>query len=126
MSNKSEGTAFEKEWAHTLANLNYWAHCIRDNANGQPFDIIAAKAGRVFVFDCKLCKDKFLLSRVEDNQYFAMKRFVECGNTDAYFVLKFDTDVFLIHFADIIELRAKHVKSISKEEARGIASWNVL
>lgn len=126
MSNKSDGTSFEREWAHTLANMNYWAHCIRDNANGQPFDVIAAKGGRVFVFDCKLCKDKFLLSRVEDNQYFAMKRFVECGNTNAYFVLRFDTGIYLIHYADIVELKTKQVKSISKEDAERMSSWSVL
>lgn len=35
MSNKSNGTAFEKEFARMLAGHDFWVHCIRDNANGQ-------------------------------------------------------------------------------------------
>lgn len=126
MSNKSNGTAFEKDWAYTLSKIGYWAHCVKDNANGQPFDVIAAKGGRVFAFDCKACKDKFLLSRVEDNQYFAMKKFIECGNANAYFVLKFGVNTYLIHFADIIDLRQNHISSISEDDARRLDQWSVL
>ena len=57
MSNKSNGTAFEREFAQMLSEHGFWAHCLKDNQNGQPFDVIAARNGITYVFDCKDCQD---------------------------------------------------------------------
>lgn len=89
MSNKSNGTAFEREFARMLAGHDFWVHCIRDNANGQPFDVIAARDGVTYVFDCKDCiQERFPLSRVEENQKTAMGHWWGCGNTEPMFAIR--------------------------------------
>ena len=57
MSNKSIGTAFEREFAGLLAEKGFWVHRLQDNQNGQPFDIIAVKNGRAYAFDAKIVQD---------------------------------------------------------------------
>lgn len=90
MSNKSNGTAFEKEFARMLAGHDFWVHCIRDNANGQPFDVIAARDGVTYVFDCKDCsQERFPFSHIEENQKTAMRLWWECGNTEPMFAIRF-------------------------------------
>lgn len=90
MSNKSAGTAFEKEFAELLAEKGFWVHRLQDNQNGQPFDIIAVKNGRAYAFDCKDCAGRsFPLSRIEENQRMAMERWKECGNGTGYFAVHF-------------------------------------
>lgn len=90
MSNKSIGTAFEKEFAELLAEKGFWVHRLQDNQNGQPFDIIAVKNGRAYAFDCKDCVGRaFPLSRIEENQRMAMERWEECGNGTGYFAVHF-------------------------------------
>ena len=97
MSNKSSGTAFEREWAQMLADHGFWAHCLKDNANGQPFDVIAARNGTAYVFDCKECtRGRFQLSRIEENQKNAMALWSETGNTMGMFVLKFEKLIVLV------------------------------
>lgn len=90
MSNKSAGTAFEREFAELLAEKGFWVHRLQDNQNGQPFDIIAVKNGRAYAFDCKDCTGRsFPLSRIEENQRMAMERWEECGNGTGYFAVHF-------------------------------------
>ena len=90
MSNKSMGTAFEREFAELLAEKGFWVHRLQDNQNGQPFDIIAVKNGRAYAFDCKDCAGRsFPLSRIEENQRLAMERWEECGNGTGYFAVHF-------------------------------------
>lgn len=90
MSNKSAGTAFEREFAGLLAEKGFWVHRLQDNQNGQPFDIIAVKNGRAYAFDCKDCAGSvFTLSRIEENQRMAMERWEECGNGTGYFAVHF-------------------------------------
>ena len=43
MSNKSNGTAFEREFAEMLSERGFWVHLLKNNSNGQPFDVIATK-----------------------------------------------------------------------------------
>ena len=69
MSNKSAGTMFEREFAGKLAKNRFWVHRFQDNKNGQPCDVIAARNGKTYLFDCKDCAGAFQLSRVEENQY---------------------------------------------------------
>lgn len=103
MSNKSTGTAFEKEFAELLAEKGFWVHRLQDNQNGQPFDIIAVKNGRAYAFDCKDCAGRsFPLSRVEENQRMAMERWEECGNGIGYFVVHFvASGTYILPFGEI-------------------------
>ena len=81
MSNKAAGTRFEKEFAGILADNWFWVHLFQDNRNGQPCDVIAARDGNAYLFDCKDCQgNRFPLSRMEENQYNAMKLFRLTGN----------------------------------------------
>lgn len=97
MSNKSNGTAFEREFAELLSAEGFWAHCLKDNANGQPFDVIAAKNGRAYVFDCKKCQyDDFSLYRIEENQLYSMNLWQECGNEEGMFVISFPGEIRIL------------------------------
>ena len=71
MSNKSNGTDFEKEFTQKLSEYGFWVHRLQDNHNGQPFDVIAARDGETLVFDCKDCQSS--------NFYEALERLWECG-----------------------------------------------
>ena len=55
MSNKSAGMQFEREFAARLAAEGFWVHRFQDNKNGQPCDVIVARNGEAYLFDCKDC-----------------------------------------------------------------------
>lgn len=119
MSNKSNGTAFERKFAGLLSEEGFWAHCLKDNANGQPFDVIAAKNGRAYVFDCKDCQtDRFALSRIEENQHNAMKLWAETGNHPGMFAVKFSGRIYLVPYRMLEILIENGTKSISEIEMR--------
>ena len=119
MSNKSNGTAFEKEFAELLFAEGFWAHCLKDNANGQPFDVIAAKNGRTYVFDCKDCMtERFVMSRMEENQRNAMKLWAETGNQPGLFAIKFSGRIYLLPCRMLEILEENGTKSITEIEAR--------
>lgn len=97
MSNKSMGTEFEKEFAQMLAEKGFWAHCMKDNQNGQPFDVIAARNGATYVFDCKECQgESFRLSRIEENQHNAMSLWSSTGNRQGLFAIRIQGEVILV------------------------------
>lgn len=125
MSNKSNGTAFEREFARMLAGHDFWVHCISDNANGQPFDVIAARDGVTYVFDCKDCSsDRFPLSRIEENQKTAMRCWWECGNTEPMFAIRFPQwGVRLVSFSTMMEIEEEGIKAMAGES---IADYTVL
>ena len=119
MSNKSNGTAFERRFAELLSAEGFWVHCLKDNVNGQPFDVIAAKNGRTYVFDCKDCQtDRFALRRIEENQHNAMHLWAETGNQKGMFAVKFSGRIYLIQHCALEILQENGVKSISEIEAR--------
>lgn len=115
MSNKSNGTAFERKFAQLLAEHGFWAHVLNDNRNGQPFDIIAAKHGETFVFDCKDCKsEKFLFSRIEPNQEAAMELWQGCGNHEGLFAIQFPfLGIRLLPYTVAAEMRQEGYAGIS-------------
>ena len=53
MGNKKAGSAFEKLFVEYLTDAGFWVHIFQDNKNGQPCDVIAAKDGQAYLFDCK-------------------------------------------------------------------------
>lgn len=87
--NRKTGTSFERQLCTNLAGHGFWAHQMAQNSQGQPFDVIAAKNGRTYPIDCKVCeKDIFRLERVEENQYSAMILWRQTGNGEGWFALR--------------------------------------
>lgn len=76
MSNKAMGNSFERQLCNLLSKHGFWAHCMTQNASGQPADIIAVKRTYHTLIDCKVVSgERFLFSRAEDNQRSAMDSF---------------------------------------------------
>ena len=129
MGNRKLGTDFEREFAQILADNGFWVHRMAQNASGQPFDIIAAKDGKTYPIDCKVCtKDRFLLERCEENQRLSMKLWREKGNGVGWFALKLsDGLIFLISHRSIELLIERGVKTIDREMLWGwgfyLATW---
>lgn len=104
-TNKKIGNTFETELCEILGQHGYWAHNMAQNAAGQPADVIAVKGKLAYLIDCKVCtKDRFQLSRIEENQYFAMELWNMCGNGDGWFAIKVEDEVFMIPFPSLVEL----------------------
>ena len=105
-SNRKAGTDFERELCATLADRDYWCHRLAQNSAGQPFDVLAAKNGRCYPIDCKVCEnDTFNLSRIESNQFWAMDLWTRCGNGECWFALQLsDGLVYMLPFSTAIEL----------------------
>lgn len=118
MSNKNTGTMFEKEFASLLSSQGFWVHRLQDNQNGQPFDLIAAKNKRTYVFDCKNCRSGvFQLSRMEENQQQAMMLWRETGNWEGMFALRFSGRIYLMPCHMLMALRKSGTKSITEMDA---------
>lgn len=120
MSNKSNGTDFEKEFAQKLSDHGFWVHRMQDNQNGQPFDVIAARDGETLVFDCKDCRSgSFYLRGIEENQKNAMKLWMECGNSEGIFVVRFpDGEAFLMGISDLEEAWSNGIRHIDRGHAK--------
>ena len=112
MSNKSAGTQFEREFAARLAAEGFWVHRFQDNKNGQPCDVIAARNGEAYLFDCKDCKtDAFSLRRVEENQFNAMRLFDTTGNRRGMFAIRYpDQEIYLVDY-EIVKIIRNNGKS---------------
>jgi Holliday junction resolvase len=102
MSNKKLGNSFEAELCEILSMYGFWCHNLAANAAGQPADVIAAKNGKSYLIDCKVCStDKgFALDRMEENQDLAMNLWHECGNGQGWFAMKLPSgEIFMLpHF----------------------------
>ena len=90
MKNKINGTQFERRIADELHRRGFWVHRLQDNQNGQPFDIIACRNGKSYAIDCKDCQGRyFFFRRIEENQRHAMQLWLDTGNADPLFVIRF-------------------------------------
>lgn len=120
MSNKTVGNSFEKQFAGLLANHWFWVHIFQDNKNGQPCDIIAARSGNVYLFDCKDCEEAFFrLDRMEENQVNAMKLFDITGNGKGMFAIRFPgKGIYLLTFERLEELEEAGFKRINETVCR--------
>lgn len=97
MSNRKDGTDFERELCEKLRNYGFWVYHCPQSADGQPADIIAARDCETYLIDAKVCKsDTFTLSRVEENQRLAMRYFYDCGNRVGWFALRTSEDIYMI------------------------------
>ena len=114
MSNKSEGNAFERELCEILREFHFWVHNFAQNKDGQPADIIACRDGDTYLIDAKLCKnDTFPLSRIEENQRYAMQYFSDCGNKDGWFALKISDGIYMIPMCYMISFEQNGATCLS-------------
>ena len=92
MNNKLLGNSFEQELCEKLSEYGFWVHPLNPNKAGQPADIIAVKNRLAYLIDAKVCSNRgFALSRVEDNQELAMDLWLDRGNGQGWFAIKFPT-----------------------------------
>jgi len=121
MNNKQNGNELERLFANTLAKKEYWVHRMQDNANGQPFDIIAVSDDMAAAYECKDCKnDIFEFNRIEENQRLAYNAWVDGYNSEFFIVIRFNSlpnKVFLIGMNAIIDMEECGKKRITLEEA---------
>lgn len=91
-NNKRLGTSFEIEVVEYLRKRGWWVHFITPDRRGaQPFDIVAAKNNKAMAVECKTLVESrnwFDIDRLEDNQVMALNKWLNCGNTEAYIVVK--------------------------------------
>ena len=120
-SNKKSGNRFELVMSNLLAERGFWSHVLQQNKSGQPADIIAVKGKYHTLIDCKVISDHdgFPLSRVEENQRLAMKRFMERGGECGWFALKLPDDtVWMVSITTIGFIEKQGVKSIPEKLIR--------
>lgn len=117
--NKKTGNSFEAELCQLLSNAGYWAHNLAQKAAGQPFDVIAARGGKTYVIDCKVCEhDRFDTNRIEQNQFSAMFLWEESGNGKGWFALKLsDASIWMIRIDLMLHLSCKS-KTINEDDIR--------
>lgn len=97
VTSKKLGNQFEKEFCEILYTHGFWCHNLAQNAAGQPADVIAVRNGQVYLIDCKVCShDKFPLSRIEENQRFAMQMWRDRGKHWGWFALKTTLGIYMI------------------------------
>lgn len=121
ISNKTDGSIFETEFASFLQEKGFWVHKMTQSVDGQPADIIAQRKGCVWLIDCKVCRnDRFLLDRCEYNQHRAMTKWMEVGGTTPWFALKMsDGEVRMLSYVNILNIERK-------EEAKSIARYGLM
>ena len=117
MTNKKIGNDFEQELCEKLSEYGFWCHNLAVKSEGQPADVIAARNGKAYLIDCKVCSTNkgFALSRMEENQELAMTLWKECGNGDGWFAILLAGIVYMIpHFT--IEAFANSQAYLSPKE----------
>lgn len=122
MSNKSNGTAFEQEFANEIFSRGFWAHVFAPNRNGQPFDVIAVNDRGALAVDCKDCQTGvFDLTRIEENQHTSMKLWKNRTGRDAAFALRFSEDeIWMVKYSEAMSWKLFGKKSINKENVKFI------
>lgn len=119
LTNKKLGNDFESEFCQLLFDQGWWVHNMAQNAAGQPADVIAVKDHKALLIDCKVCTRKgFALSRVEENQHFAMNLWRDRGNGEAWFAIKtVEGEIIMIPHLTIKAV--SHEKSVMNLEDLG-------
>lgn len=118
MSNRKDGTDFEKELCEILREYGIWAYNCPSSRDGQPADIIACRNGMAYLIDAKVCKsDVFPFSRIEENQRWSMNYFAECGNPTGLFALKVSDGIYIVPLS--------YIRSLEMNGATGL-SFNMI
>lgn len=111
MNVKKRGNKVEKILLEKLTGYGFWAKLLLDDSDGQPFDIIAVKNGKIFAIDSKASVSKrFNYSRIEKNQYNSFSRVNKEGVYTGFAI--YYNDVF--YFLDFTTLKKE--KSCKIEE----------
>ena len=112
-SNKKVGNDFEQEFCELLAAEGFWAHNLAMNSAGQPADVIAVRNEKAFLIDCKDCEgDRFVLSRVEENQHLVMDLWAQCGNGQGWFAIKIEGEIYMIPY-DVIRHLSQTIRDMT-------------
>ena len=116
MTNKKIGNDFESDFCEILFENGFWTHNLAQNASGQPADVIAARNGKTYLIDCKVCSNQgFALSRIEENQDLSMELWKDTGNGDGWFALKVEEEIVMIpHFS---------IKALMREYGVKLERW---
>ena len=108
--NKRLGNSFEAEFCQMLAENGFWAHNLTQNSAGQPADVIAVKNGVAHLIDCKLCTgNSFSVSRIEENQRYAMHLWSDCGNGLGWFAIRINGMVYMVTLSQLEESDKKRL-----------------
>lgn len=113
MTNKKLGNDFELKFCEILSNAGFWVHNLAQNQAGQPADVIAARNGKTYLIDCKVCGSRgFALSRVEENQELSMDMWAACDNGVGWFAMKIDDGIYMVTHSVIkmLQTRQTHMK----------------
>lgn len=114
MNNKQAGNNFEREFCEQLARDGFWAHFMGGSKNGQPADIIAVRNEHAYLIDAKDCQnDRFVLSRIENNQDMAMRYWEMCGNNQGIFALNTSKGVYMLRYGVVQVLEIAGIKSLN-------------
>lgn len=122
MTNKKIGNDFESDFCEILFRNGFWTHNLAQNASGQPADVIAARNGKTYLIDCKVCSNQgFALSRIEENQDLSMELWKDTGNGDGWFALKVEEEIVMIpHFSIKALMREKSVLNLTDIREYGV------
>lgn len=116
MNNKQAGNNFEREFCEQLAIDGFWAHFMGGSKNGQPADIIAVRNEHAYLIDAKDCQnDRFVLSRIENNQDMAMRYWEMCGNNQGIFALNTSKGVYMLRYGIVQVLEIAGIKSLNMQ-----------
>ena len=96
-----------------LAKRGYWVHFMAPDARGaQPFDVIAVRDGKALAIDCKTSSThRFNVSRIEDNQHMAFRRWLDCGNDEPMLAVLWGGNVYLIEYRRLVSEKIIDLKS---------------
>lgn len=120
MSNRSDGTMFEKIFCGMLAERGFWAHNFAQTPAGQPADVIAVKGKTAWLIDCKVMSgDRFPLSRIEPNQLSAMAAWNAVSPCEPYFAVRLpDGAVYMLGYDLITDWICKDVCAVTEVTIR--------
>lgn len=119
------GKQFEEDLCEFFAKIDFYAiYNNRNNSGAQPFDILVIERNQAYAYECKNLENKnglFPISRVEENQLLAYKRFKECGNNNMYLAILWNDNVYFINF-DLLCYFDKHINLKNIEP--NIKNWS--
>lgn len=121
-SNKSSGNRFEQEFAEFLDGHGFWCHVLQQNKSGQPADIIAVKGRYHCLIDCKEVSTSkgFVLTRAEENQRLAMRKFADRGSHIGWFAVKYpNIGIRMISIVTVLLAEMGGTKAFTEKEAEG-------
>lgn len=113
-----ESDLFEMEMAAKFGLHGFWASIFPKAHDGsQPADIITLNHKGQHLVDAKLCaNDRFVFSRMEDNQIHAMDWFEKRCGGHGWFAIKYckEDQIYMVSNHFLLRLQEEGYKSIGK------------